>query len=105
MLSNKVQYISRILRPRTCGNYLPNFIAYPSDWHLLPITSCEASDICNGPNLQDGLIIIITRLGQPTSFWVGIAFTLTKPFIKENIFTGQFEFTYTYNHQSSYNSW
>ena len=65
MLSNKVQYISRILRPRTCGNYLPNFIAYPSDWHLLPITSCEASDICNGPNLQDGLIIIITRLDQP----------------------------------------
>ena len=57
--------------------------------NILTITFCEASDICNGLNLQDGLIIIITRLYHPHVFWVGIVITLTKPFIKEYIFAGQ----------------
>ena len=52
-------------------------------WKYLAICSeFRASDIYNGPILQDGLIIHIIRLYHPTSFWVGTVFTLTVSFIK-----------------------
>ena len=70
-------------------------------WKYLAICSeFRASDIYNGPILQDGLIIHIIRLYHPTSFWIGTVFTLTISFIKEYIFTGQFEISYTSNHFS-----